>query len=110
MRSSGMQRFLDAPGQRGTWMPRANEVLGCPGQGKSLHFLLSSRKSAFFRKKFRFLKKHFLIRLPKFLTTLLPKFFTKTGPLDAPCWMPWATAPSAPPPLHTTDEVIASTR
>src|SRR6218665_3517919 len=24
---------------RGSWMPEANEVLGCPGQGKSLHIL-----------------------------------------------------------------------
>src|SRR6218665_3343964 len=33
---SGVQRFLDAQGQRGSWMPGANEVLGCPGPTRFL--------------------------------------------------------------------------
>jgi len=36
----GPTKFLDARGQRGSWMSGANEVLGCPGQGKSLFFVL----------------------------------------------------------------------
>src|SRR6218665_1626876 len=53
------EHYFKAVACRGSWMPGANEVLGCPGQGKSLNFLLSSRKSVFFLKISRFLKKKF---------------------------------------------------
>ena len=37
---------------RGSWMPGANEVLGCPGQEKSQNFLRGPEENLHFPKNF----------------------------------------------------------
>src|SRR6218665_607259 len=66
----GPTRFLDARGQRGSWMPGANEVLGCPGPTRFLDAHGRTNPSNFLSTfSDKFIKKNFSIRLPKFLTT-----------------------------------------
>src|SRR6218665_2017427 len=75
-------------------MSGANEVLGCPGQGKSLFFVL--KKIYVLRKEFKFCDSSPKISHDIFSHLGLPKifiviFFYKTGSLDAPArWMPGA--------------------
>src|SRR6218665_976885 len=82
-------------------MPGANEVLGCPGQGKSLNFFVV-KKSTFSEQNLHFVPKKISICLPKFLTTFFTMIiFTELCHWMPPGWIPRAVAPSAPP-LHAT--------